>query len=245
MHQNAIVATCLLNNQLVFSDEFDRKDPILGFRQNATEGRYPLTVLGSVILDGPRLKLSVDSLKGNLWAFSKKSMFTYRIKNEGRSVWRIYLELGDFEEAKKHCQNNAENLDEVLIQQATSLLDKALKNPNAADFREAARIFAKSNASVTEVSLKLMPLNGSGDENTEIDKLRNGAIIFFLKTRLPRVERFTEKALLIGWLLELYLTKLSDLIDYYGKSSEEVSHHRENFFQFIQGPFFKILFSFW
>jgi len=219
MHQNAIVATCLLNNQLVFSDEFDRKDPILGFRQNATEG--------------------------NLWAFSKKSMFTYRIKNEGRSVWRIYLELGDFEEAKKHCQNNSENLDEVLIQQATSLLDKALKNPNAADFREAARIFAKSNASVTEVSLKLMPLNGSGDENTEIDKLRNGAIIFFLKTRLPRVERFTEKALLIGWLLELYLTKLSDLIDYYGKSSEEVSHHRENFFQFIQGPFFKILFSFW
>ena len=166
-------------------------------------------------------------------------MFTYRIKNEGRSVWRIYLELGDFEEAKKHCQNNEENLDEVLIQQATSLLDKALKNPNAADFREAARIFAKSNASVTEVSLKLMPLNGSGDENTEIDKLRNGAIIFFLKTRLPRVERFTEKALLIGWLLELYLTKLSDLIDYYGKGSEEVSHHRENFFQFIQGPFSK------
>lgn len=39
MHQNAIVATCLLNNQLVFSDEFDRKDPILGFRQNSTEGR--------------------------------------------------------------------------------------------------------------------------------------------------------------------------------------------------------------
>ena len=37
MHQNAIVATCLLNNQLVFSDEFDRKDPILGFRQNSTE----------------------------------------------------------------------------------------------------------------------------------------------------------------------------------------------------------------
>ena len=171
-------------------------------------------------------------------------MFTYRIKNEGRSVWRIYLELGDFEEAKKHCQNNSENLDEVLIQQATSLLDKALKNPNAADFREAARIFAKSNASVTEVSLKLMPLNGSGDENTEIDKLRNGAIIFFLKTRLPRVERFTEKALLIGWLLELYLTKLSDLIDYYGKSSEEVSHHRENFFQFIQGPFSNFFYGF-
>ena len=44
MHQNAIVATCLLNNQLVFSDEFDRKDPILGFRQNSTEGRDPQTI---------------------------------------------------------------------------------------------------------------------------------------------------------------------------------------------------------
>ena len=57
-------------------------------------------------------------------------MFTYRIKNEGRSVWRIYLELGDFEEAKKHCQNNEENLDEVLIQQATSLLDKGWSQNN-------------------------------------------------------------------------------------------------------------------
>ena len=44
MHQNAIVATCLLNNQLVFSDEFDRKDPILGFRQNSTEGKDSQTV---------------------------------------------------------------------------------------------------------------------------------------------------------------------------------------------------------
>ena len=49
MHQNAIVATCLLNNQLVFSDEFDRKDPILGFRQNSTEGKDSQTVRSGYI----------------------------------------------------------------------------------------------------------------------------------------------------------------------------------------------------
>ena len=38
-----------------------------------------------------------------MWCHSKKSVFTYAVKNEGRAVWRIYLELGDFEEAKKHC----------------------------------------------------------------------------------------------------------------------------------------------
>ena len=36
MHQNSIVATCLLNNQLVFLDEFDRRDPVCGFRQSST-----------------------------------------------------------------------------------------------------------------------------------------------------------------------------------------------------------------
>lgn len=77
MHSNAIAATCLLNNQLIFYDSFDKKDPIIGFYQNPTEG--------------------------TMWCHSKKSVFTYAVKNEGRAVWRIYLELGDFEEAKKHC----------------------------------------------------------------------------------------------------------------------------------------------
>ena len=50
MHQNAIVATCLLNNQLVFSDEFDRKDPILGFRQNSTEGKDSQRQIGIYVV---------------------------------------------------------------------------------------------------------------------------------------------------------------------------------------------------
>ena len=71
LHSNAIAATCLLNNQLVFLDEFDKRDPVCGLIQSPTEA--------------------------SPWVFSLRSVFTYRVKSEGRSVWRIYLELGDFE----------------------------------------------------------------------------------------------------------------------------------------------------
>ena len=57
-----------------------------------------------------------------MWCHSKKSVFTYAVKNEGRAVWRIYLELGDFEEAKKHATHER-HLDEVLTCQANSLLE--------------------------------------------------------------------------------------------------------------------------
>ena len=188
----------------MFIDNFDDKDPVLGFR------------------------VSTDD---TMWAFTKKSVYRYRVKNEGRSVWRIYLELGEFEEAKKHCDGNQNYLDEVLLHQANDYLTKAEKSKSSADFREAARIFAKSNAAVTEVTLKLLPQN---PDQIELNQFRNEAIIFFLENRLPRMGRYTEKALLIGWLLELYLTRLSDLIDQNGKNSKITKSHHENFIRFIE-----------
>ena len=74
MHQNAIVATCLLNNQLVFSDEFDRKDPILGFRQNSTEGRDLQTTVRPPTNQPGRLKKI-------LW-ISNKETFGRSVKNQ-------------------------------------------------------------------------------------------------------------------------------------------------------------------
>ena len=127
----------------MFIDSFDDKDPVCGFR------------------------VSTDD---TMWAFTKKSIYRYRVKNEGRSVWRIYLELGEFEEAKKHCDENQEYLDEVLLQQANNYLQKAETSKSSADFREAARIFAKSNAAVTEVTLKLLPQN---PDDIDLNQYRN------------------------------------------------------------------------
>ena len=56
------------------------------------------------------------------------------------------------------------------------------------------------------------------------------------KLRLPRVERYTEKALLIGWLLELYLTSLAEMIDQFGETSDLIKQHRKNFLQFLSDP---------
>jgi len=61
---------------LVFLDEFDKRDPACGLVQSPTESAP--------------------------WVYSMRAVFSYRIKSEGRSVWRIYLELEDYEEAKKH-----------------------------------------------------------------------------------------------------------------------------------------------
>lgn len=35
LHSNCIAATCLLNNQLVFLDEFDKRDPVCGLVQDS------------------------------------------------------------------------------------------------------------------------------------------------------------------------------------------------------------------
>ena len=85
-------------------------------------------------------------------------------------------------EAKKHCNDDETIRAEILNAQAENLLQRAIKQPSAAGFREAARIFAKSDALLSEIALKLLPTAEAGlDEN----RFRNEAVIFFLKTRLP------------------------------------------------------------
>ena len=54
LHSNCIAATCLLNNQLVFLDEFDKRDPVCGLIQSPTEA--------------------------SPWVYSARAVYTYRIK---------------------------------------------------------------------------------------------------------------------------------------------------------------------
>ena len=74
-------------------------------------------------------------------------------------------------------------MDEVLTCQANALLNR--ENKKAADYREAARLFAKANVSVTEVALKLMPPIDEPD--LDVLLYQTEAIMFFLQTRLPKV----------------------------------------------------------
>ena len=136
----------------------------------------------------------------------------------------------DPSQKRSHCHDDATIRAEVLNAQAEHLFSTAIKTPTANGFREAARIFAKSDALLSEVALKLLP---TADASIEENRYRNEAIIFFLKNRLPRVERYTEKALLIGWLLELYLTSLAEMTDQFGPGNEVIRQHRKNFLHFL------------
>lgn len=40
-----------------------------------------------------------------------------------RNVWRIYLEIGEYDRARAHCQSDAEKLDVISRQQANSLFE--------------------------------------------------------------------------------------------------------------------------
>ena len=75
------------------------------------------------------------------------------------------------------------------------------------------------------------------EDDLDIAAYCNEAIIFFLQTRLPKVKNFTERAFLIGWLVELYLNRLADLSDLHGDGSTLVEEHRSTFFKFVSEPF--------
>ena len=186
LHSNCIAATCLLNNQLVFLDEFDKRDPVCGLVQDSYRTNVEHLAINYNINEiyQSLSKISSNPFKSpteaSPWIFSLRSVFTYRIKSEGRSVWRIYLELKDYEEAKKHCNDDERVRAEILSAQAENLLSQAIKNPTANGFRETARIFAKSDALLSEVALKLLP---TADAGVEENRFRNEAIIFFLKHR--------------------------------------------------------------
>ena len=75
------------------------------------------------------------------------------------------------------------------------------------------------------------------EDDLDVAAYCNEAIIFFLQTRLPKVKNFTERAFLIGWLVELYLNRLADLSDLHGENSSLVEEHRSTFFKFVSEPF--------
>lgn len=63
-------------------------------------------------------------MKGNILAFSDKAVFRYRVNNESRDVWRMYLQKGQYDKAKQFCRDNDAHLDQVETAHAQHLFDK-------------------------------------------------------------------------------------------------------------------------
>jgi hypothetical protein len=48
---------------------------------------------------------SLSKAKNVYWAYTDYGVYKYRVVDESRHIWRIYLEQGKFQLATQHCAN--------------------------------------------------------------------------------------------------------------------------------------------
>ncbi|XP_076043113.1 vacuolar protein sorting-associated protein 18 dor [Oratosquilla oratoria] len=189
-----VCGICFLNNQVVFED------------------RIPEDC-------GCLVGITKDTVKGTIWVFAERGVFKYKVDREGRNVWRIHLEQGNYELAEKHCSGDLSNLSIVHLQEAQDLFQKT-------HYIKSAKLFAKTFSSFEEVSLKFVKV---GEEE---------ALKIYLLEKLTglKVSEQTQVTLIVMWLIELYLKKLGNLRDAGQRNSADYHNCDEEFKSFLKDP---------
>ncbi|KAK3930225.1 Vacuolar protein sorting-associated protein 18-like protein [Frankliniella fusca] len=171
MYADHIKFVSLLNNEVVFEDVINE----------------PL---------GKLINITKDPLKSTIWAFTEKAVFKYKVTKEDRNVWRIYIEKGKFDLAKKYCGDNPAFMDHVLVRQAEMFFENK-------QYDESAVHYAQTQSSFEEISLKFL-------QAQQMQALR-----LFLKKKLEllRPSDVTQITMIVMWVLELFLNQLGELRD--------------------------------
>lgn len=162
---------------------------------------------------GKLMSIAKDPRNGNIYTFSNKTIFRYRINNEQRNVWQMYLDRNEFDLAKKYSRDNQVHYDIVLSRIGDDLYDKKL-------FIESAKVFAQTKKSFEEVTLKFLQVN------------ENLPLIYYLKSRLNELNPIldqTQVTMLVVWLVELYMTEMK-------RSSMTSLERQKEFDEFMRQP---------
>jgi len=143
---------------------------------------------------GDFVGMSHDQVMNIYWVFTEYAVFRYEVDNEARHIWKIYLEQENFELAKKYCEGQPEAVDMVLTKEANHLY-------NEDRWVESAVLFAQTESSFEEVTLKFMDLE---------DKT---ALKIYLRKKLDSLKpsEKTQITLIVIWLIELYQNQLGAL----------------------------------
>lgn len=187
-YSDRVTGISLINHQVVYDENFPEQQ-------------------------GKLMAIVKDVKNGNVYTFSNKSIYRYRINNEQRNVWRMYLENGDFELAKKYSQDNPAHYDIVLSKIGDDLYEKK-------QYMESAKIYSQTKKTFEEVTLKFMQVN------------ENLPLMHYLKNRLNELNPSTEQTqitMLVVWLVELFMTELS-------RSSLTSLDRQKEFDEFMQLP---------
>lgn len=141
---------------------------------------------------GKLLDITKDHSTETIFAYSSKSIFRYKVTNERRNVWRMYLERNEFDLAKKYSRDNPAHMDIVLVKQAEMFFTQR-------DYFKSAQTYSETRSSFEGVCLKFLNIN-------EYD-----ALMVFLRNRIESCKPHDkiQITMLVVWMVELYLTQIA------------------------------------
>ncbi|KAA8528729.1 hypothetical protein F0562_036084 [Nyssa sinensis] len=140
--------------------------------------------------------LCSDASASLFYAYDQNSIFQVSVNDEGRDMWKVYLDLKEYAAALASC-HDAIQRDQVYLEQAEAAF-------SAKDFLRAASFYAKINyiLSFEEITLKFI---GVGEQ----DALRT-----FLLRKLDNLTKDDkcQITMISTWATELYLDKINRLL---------------------------------
>ncbi|KAJ4977061.1 hypothetical protein NE237_002167 [Protea cynaroides] len=140
--------------------------------------------------------LCSDATAGLFYAYDQNSIFQVSVHDEGRDMWRVYLDMNEYATALAHCRDPFQR-DQVYLVQAEAAF-------SVKDFFRSASFFAKINyiLSFEEITLKFISVG-------EQDALRT-----FLLRKLDNLTKDDkcQITMISTWSTELYLDKINRLL---------------------------------
>ncbi|XP_038887716.1 vacuolar sorting protein 18 isoform X2 [Benincasa hispida] len=142
------------------------------------------------------LGLCSDATAGLFYAYDQNSIFQVSVNDEGRDMWKVYLDMKEYTAALANCRDALQR-DQVYLAQAEGALASR-------DYLRAASFYAKINyiLSFEEITLKFISAS-------EQDALRT-----FLLRKLDNLTKDDkcQITMISTWATELYLDKINRLL---------------------------------
>ncbi|PRQ53010.1 putative transcription factor C2H2 family [Rosa chinensis] len=140
--------------------------------------------------------LCSDATAGLFYAYDQNSVFQVSVNDEGRDMWKVYLDMKEYAAALANCRDPLQRDQVYLVQAEAAFTSK--------DYLRAASFYAKINyiLSFEEITLKFITVN-------EQDALRT-----FLLRKLDCLAKDDkcQITMISTWATELYLDKINRLL---------------------------------
>eukprot|EP00877_Chromochloris_zofingiensis_P007678 jgi/Chrzof1/3163/Cz12g14060.t1 len=179
----------------------------------------PFTHGLSTSVVGTPLGVMKDVSNGNVYLYSTEALHEVGIRNEGKDMWRIYMDYQDYDNALKLCSGPG--------QRDTVYHTMALAAASNGDYKTAAAQYAKIVGGKPTFEDLALQLVDAGDPE---------ALQIFLATKL-QVLGSNDKAqstMVAAWLTELYLDQINRaLLESAGEHSEAYKQHEQQLRDFL------------